>query len=174
VVEKLYLFLPHPEALEEVYKSYGNQYAFFTALESTHLSKLLGEVRTRVRMTPAAGGGEVTYRDLSEGEQQLLLVLGLLKFTARDEALFDAFSRFSSIFKPLRAASDRPFPDDDDPGDRRKGPDRRGLATNRRNRMTKIITCSERAAPILPEGKQPKCPAYGQPQPGSPLPPSGQ
>jgi predicted ATPase len=88
VVENLYLFLPGPEALEEVYKSYGNQYAFFTALESTHLSKLLGEVRTRVRMTPAAGGGEVTYRDLSEGEQQLLLVLGLLKFTARAEALF--------------------------------------------------------------------------------------
>jgi hypothetical protein len=88
IVENLYLFLPGPEALEDVYKSYGNQYAFFTALESTHLSKLLGEVRTRVRMTPAAGGGEVTYRDLSEGEQQLLLVLGLLKFTARDEALF--------------------------------------------------------------------------------------
>jgi hypothetical protein len=87
-VQSLYLFLPRPDALEEVYKSYGNQYAFFTALESTHLSKLLGEVRTRVRMTPAAGGGEVTYRDLSEGEQQLLLVLGLLKFTARDEALF--------------------------------------------------------------------------------------
>jgi predicted ATPase len=88
VVENLYLFLPGPQALEEVYKSYGNQYSFFTALESTHLSKLLGEVRTRVRMAPAAGGGEVTYRDLSEGEQQLLLVLGLLKFTARDEALF--------------------------------------------------------------------------------------
>ena len=88
VVENLYLFLPRPEALEEVYKSYGNQYAFFTALESTHLSKLLGEVRTRVRMASGAGGGEVTYRDLSEGEQQLLLVLGLLKFTARDEALF--------------------------------------------------------------------------------------
>jgi hypothetical protein len=88
VVESLYLFLPGPEALEEVYRLYGNQYALFTALESTHLSELLGEVRTRVRMTPAAGAGEVTYRDLSEGEQQLLLVLGLLKFTARDEALF--------------------------------------------------------------------------------------
>jgi predicted ATPase len=87
-VESLYLFLPQPEALEQVYESYRDQYAFFTALESTHLSKLLGEVRTRVRMTPAAGGGQVTYRDLSEGEQQLLLVLGLLKFTARDEALF--------------------------------------------------------------------------------------
>lgn len=87
-VESLYLFLAQPEALERVYDSYRNQYAFFTALESTHLSKLLGEVRTRVRMTPGAGGGQVTYRDLSEGEQQLLLVLGLLKFTARDEALF--------------------------------------------------------------------------------------
>jgi AAA domain, putative AbiEii toxin, Type IV TA system len=88
-VESLYLFLPRPEALEDVFQSYGdNQYAFFTALESTYLSKLLGEVRTRIRMIPAAGGGEVTYRDLSEGEQQLLLVLGLLKFTARDEALF--------------------------------------------------------------------------------------
>jgi predicted ATPase len=87
-VESLYLFLSDAEALSRVYQLYGNQYAFFTALESTHLSKLLGEVRTRVRMTEAAGGGEVTYRDLSEGEQQLLLVLGLLKFTARNEALF--------------------------------------------------------------------------------------
>lgn len=87
-VENLYLFLSDARALERVYQLYGNQYAFFTALESTHLSKLLGEVRTRVRMTEAAGGSEVTYRDLSEGEQQLLLVLGLLKFTARDEALF--------------------------------------------------------------------------------------
>ncbi len=88
VVESLYLFLPTAEALQQVFSSYADQYAFFTALESMHLSKLLGEVRTRVRMTPAAGGGEVTYRDLSEGEQQLLLVLGLLKFTAREEALF--------------------------------------------------------------------------------------
>ncbi len=88
VVESLYLFLPKPEALQQVYATYSDQYAFFTALESIHLSKMLGEVRTRVRMTPAAGGGEVTYRDLSEGEQQLLLVLGLLKFTAREETLF--------------------------------------------------------------------------------------
>jgi len=87
-VESLYLFLSGPQALAHVYSSYRDQYAFFTALESTYLSKLLSEVRTRVRMTPAAGGGEITYRDLSEGEQQLLLVLGLLRFTARDEALF--------------------------------------------------------------------------------------
>ena len=88
LVESLYLFLPSPDALAEVYRSYGTQYAFFTALESTYISKVLAEVRTRVRMTEAVGGGAVTYRDLSEGEQQLLLVLGLLKFTAEDEALF--------------------------------------------------------------------------------------
>ena len=87
-IENLYLFLPNSEALSEVYVQYGNQYEFFTALESMHLSKLLAEVRTRVRMVPGAGGGEMTYRDLSEGEQQLLLVLGLLKFTATEEALF--------------------------------------------------------------------------------------
>ncbi len=88
LVESLYLFLPGPDALAKVYRSYGTQYAFFTALESTYISKVLAEVRTRVRISEAVGGGAVTYRDLSEGEQQLLLVLGLLKFTAEDEALF--------------------------------------------------------------------------------------
>jgi predicted ATPase len=88
LVESLYLFLPGPDALRSVYQSYGTQYAFFTALESTYISKVLAEVRTRVRIGAAAGGGAVTYRDLSEGEQQLLLVLGLLRFTAEDEALF--------------------------------------------------------------------------------------
>jgi predicted ATPase len=87
-VDCLYLFLPGQDSLRNVYRTYPDQYAFFTALESTHLSKVLAEVRTRVRLTPELGGAEVTYRDLSEGEQQLILVLGLLKFTARDEALF--------------------------------------------------------------------------------------
>lgn len=87
-VECLYLFLSNSQALERVYQRYPDQYSFFTALESMHLSEVLLEVRTRVKMSTTGGGGEVTYRDLSEGEQQLLLVLGLLKFTARDEALF--------------------------------------------------------------------------------------
>lgn len=87
-VENLYLFLPDVASLQRVYETYRDQYAFFTALESTHLSQLLAEVRTRVKMTDEGGGGRFTYRDLSEGEQQLLLVLGLLKFTAREEALF--------------------------------------------------------------------------------------
>jgi predicted ATPase len=88
-VPSLYLFLSAAKALEDIYASYyGNQYAFFTALESTHISKLLGEVRTRVRIKSKDAERSITYRDLSEGEQQLLLVLGLLKFTAEEETLF--------------------------------------------------------------------------------------
>jgi predicted ATPase len=88
-IDSLYLFLPEPVILEDVYAThYGNQYAFFTALESTHISKLLAEVRTRVRLKSAEGVRAITYRDLSEGEQQLLLVLGLLKFTEEEETLF--------------------------------------------------------------------------------------
>jgi hypothetical protein len=55
----------------------------------------------------------------------------------------DAFSPFSPDFEPLRAAPTGLSLTTMTPGDRRKGADRRGLATNRRNRMTKIITCNE-------------------------------
>jgi hypothetical protein len=51
-------------------------------------------------MAPAAGGGEVTYRDLSEGEQQLLLVLGLLKFTARDKGCFSSMNPTRTSIQP--------------------------------------------------------------------------
>ncbi|MEB2647330.1 AAA family ATPase [Pseudomonas canadensis] len=59
---------------------------FFRDLESTHVSELIEEVRIRVRLKKNDGG--VTFRELSEGEQQLLTVLGLLRFTAEDESLF--------------------------------------------------------------------------------------
>jgi predicted ATPase len=88
-IDSLYLFLKAAKALEDIYAThYRNQYAFFTALESTHISKLLAEVRTRVKIKSRLAEKSITYRDLSEGEQQLLLVLGLLKFTAEEETLF--------------------------------------------------------------------------------------
>ncbi|MCX8568788.1 AAA family ATPase [Aminobacter sp. MET-1] len=59
---------------------------FFRDLESTYVSELIDEVRIRVRLKK--NDGEVTFRELSEGEQQLLTVLGLLLFTAEDESLF--------------------------------------------------------------------------------------
>ncbi|MBB3797585.1 putative ATPase [Xanthomonas arboricola] len=59
---------------------------FFRDLESTYVSELIEEVRIRVRLKK--NDGTVTFRELSEGERQLLTVLGLLRFTAEDEGLF--------------------------------------------------------------------------------------
>ncbi|WP_158884939.1 ATP-binding protein [Rhodanobacter sp. L36] len=59
---------------------------FFRDLESTYVSELIEEVRIHVRLNK--NDGSVTFRELSEGEQQLLTVLGLLRFTAKEESLF--------------------------------------------------------------------------------------
>jgi predicted ATPase len=59
---------------------------FFRNVESTYVSELIDEVRIRVKLRK--NDGSVTFKELSEGEQQLLTVLGLLRFTAEDESLF--------------------------------------------------------------------------------------
>ncbi|MCH2013330.1 AAA family ATPase [Acinetobacter baumannii] len=80
-----YLFVKDINALRALV---GNQLPsnFFRDLESTHVSELIEEVRIRVRLKK--NDGSVTFRELSEGEQQLLTVLGLLRFTAEEESLF--------------------------------------------------------------------------------------
>ncbi|WP_104902766.1 AAA family ATPase [Pseudomonas sp. LH1G9] len=83
--EYKYLYVKDAESLRELV---GNQPAneFFRDLESTYVSELIEEVRIRVRLKK--NDGSVTFRELSEGEQQLLTVLGLLRFTAENESLF--------------------------------------------------------------------------------------
>ncbi|HCE21061.1 MAG TPA: chromosome segregation protein SMC, partial [Hyphomonas sp.] len=84
-LEYLYLFAKDVDALRELAK--GNTTAeFFRDLESTHVSDLIDEVRIRVKLRK--NDGSVTFRELSEGEQQLLTVLGLLQFTSAHESLF--------------------------------------------------------------------------------------
>jgi predicted ATPase len=80
-----YLFVQDIEALRRLV---GDQAPaqFFRDLESTYVSELIEEVRIRVRLKK--NDGCVTFKELSEGEQQLLTVLGLLRFTAEDESLF--------------------------------------------------------------------------------------
>jgi ABC-type transport system involved in cytochrome c biogenesis ATPase subunit len=84
--EHLYLFLKDRAALASLKANYDTGGEFFKALESTYLSKLLAEVRIRVQVRDCQGA--LTFRELSEGEQQLLTVLGLLRFTREEEALF--------------------------------------------------------------------------------------
>ncbi|MDR6482852.1 AAA family ATPase [Paraburkholderia terricola] len=80
-----YLFVKDIDALRRLV---GEQLPahFFRDLESTYVSELIEEVRIRVRLKK--NDGSVTFRELSEGEQQLLTVLGLLRFTAEEESLF--------------------------------------------------------------------------------------
>ncbi len=83
--EYLYLFVKDIEALRRLV---GDQAPaeFFRDLESTYVSELIDEVRIRIRLKES--DGSVTFRELSEGERQLLTVLGLLRFTAEKESLF--------------------------------------------------------------------------------------
>lgn len=80
-----YLYIKDVESLRELV---GDQQAneFFRDLESTYVSELIEEVRIRVHLKK--NDGSVTFRELSEGEQQLLTVLGLLRFTSENESLF--------------------------------------------------------------------------------------
>jgi predicted ATPase len=84
-LEFLYLFVKDIEALRALI---GDQSPgeFFRDLESTYVSELIEEVRIRVKLKK--NDASVTFRELSEGEQQLLTVLGLLRFTAAEESLF--------------------------------------------------------------------------------------
>src|SRR4051794_584559 len=50
------------------------------------MSSLIHETRIRVKIRECAGS--LTFRELSEGEQQLLTVVGLLRFTKEQEPLF--------------------------------------------------------------------------------------
>lgn len=83
--EFLYLFVKDLDALRKLAAGKSTT-QFFQDLESTYVSELIDEVRIRVKLRK--NDGSVTFRELSEGEQQLLTVLGLLRFTAEEESLF--------------------------------------------------------------------------------------
>jgi len=82
----LYLYLKSVDTLRGLAEHYGTQQELFKALESTYISELIREVRIRVKARNVDGA--LTFRELSEGEQQLLMVLGLMRFTKEDESLF--------------------------------------------------------------------------------------
>jgi predicted ATPase len=102
--EFLYLYLPDLKSLRRLARESllamqqkGNQQKplfeeesfkaadFFKLLESTFMSDLIHETRIRVRVRHA---GTLTFRELSEGEQQLLTVVGMLRFTRDEDSLF--------------------------------------------------------------------------------------
>lgn len=83
--EFLHLFLPSVDSLRQFSRDLTPD-ELFKMLESTVLSEILSEVNIRVKV--ASSDEPLTFRELSEGEQQLLTVLGLLKFTGGKDSLF--------------------------------------------------------------------------------------
>lgn len=82
--EFVHLFLPDLYSLKKVAQGLRAK-NFFKMLESTLLSDLLSSVHIKVRLK---NGEVVSFSELSEGEQQLLTVLGLLEFTVEEDSLF--------------------------------------------------------------------------------------
>jgi predicted ATPase len=83
--EYFHLFLPSVDVLREFAKGLSPD-VFFKMLESTLLSEIISEVSVRVKVS--SSDQPLSFRELSEGEQQLLTVLGLLKFTGGKDTLF--------------------------------------------------------------------------------------
>ncbi|MGN9650739.1 AAA family ATPase [Klebsiella michiganensis] len=83
--EFFHLFLPDANALREFAKELSAD-ELFKMLESTLLSEIISEVSIRVKVSSSKE--PLTFRELSEGEQQLLTVLGLLRFTGGKDSLF--------------------------------------------------------------------------------------
>ena len=83
--DRLFLYISTKKKLQALAKKYESNTGFFKALESTYISKLMEEVRIKVKKENV--DGSITFKELSEGEQQLLTVLGLLKFTKDEESL---------------------------------------------------------------------------------------
>jgi predicted ATP-binding protein involved in virulence len=83
--KRLYLYISSKKKLKELSKIYDSNTEFFKALESTYISDLIEEVRVKIKKKNVKG--EIKFKELSEGEQQLLTVIGLLKFTKDEESL---------------------------------------------------------------------------------------
>lgn len=83
--DRLYLYLPSKQQLLRLAEGYESQQEFFKALESLYISDLIDDVRTGVQITNVDSA--LTFRELSEGEQQLLMVLGMLRYIDTSEGL---------------------------------------------------------------------------------------
>lgn len=80
----VYLFVNDIDKLKELAKTYWWKKEFFSVLESTYISDLIYDIKIKVKKEK---DWEIYFQELSEWEQQLLVVLWLLIFTWDKESL---------------------------------------------------------------------------------------
>lgn len=83
--ERVFLYISNLEKLRSLASSYEDNVNFFKVLESMYISDFIHDVRVKVKKKDTEGN--ITFKEMSEGEQQLLTVLGLLRFTKSEESL---------------------------------------------------------------------------------------
>lgn len=80
-------YLHSPSALSEFAKSFGSERELFYALEAMDISDLVRDMLVWV-LRSNDESGDVGFADLSDGERQLLMVLGLIRVSSGQRALF--------------------------------------------------------------------------------------
>lgn len=84
---QLGLFLKDHTALSAVAQNYPNDREFFHALEAMDISDLIRDLHVWVTRKNDTSG-DISFSDLSDGERQLLMVLGLIRVSRGKRALF--------------------------------------------------------------------------------------
>jgi predicted ATPase len=85
--KQLYLFVPSHDKLKKLGDLVGTPDSFFRYAEGAYIGDLIDEVRITVKKLEQ-DGGKVSFTLLSEGELQILTVLGLMRITSGDHCLF--------------------------------------------------------------------------------------
>ncbi len=87
-VERLYLYIKDENTLKNFAGlKHQNTIQLFNALNSLYVSDFVEKEDIIVNVFKKREDGELVMRELSEGEKQLLTVLGMLKFTKDEESL---------------------------------------------------------------------------------------
>lgn len=85
--KQLYLFVPSQDKLKRLGELVGGTDSFFRYAEGAYIGDLIDEIRITVKKRDEHGG-KVSFTQLSEGELQMLTVLGLMRITREDHCLF--------------------------------------------------------------------------------------
>jgi predicted ATPase len=85
--KQLYLYVPSHAKLKQLGELVGGTDSFFRYAEGAYIGDLIEEVRITVKKRDEHGGA-VSFTQLSEGELQMLTVLGLMRITREDHCLF--------------------------------------------------------------------------------------
>jgi predicted ATPase len=80
-------YLRSPKALSEFAKNFKSERELFYALEAMDISDLIRDMLVWVLRSNDTSG-DVGFADLSDGERQLLMVLGLIRVSSGQRALF--------------------------------------------------------------------------------------